>query len=663
MRILTVIPIAKGIGKDTLTYFTKDEAPIGSIVSMPLRKKSVYGLVVASREATEVKSELKSLSYSLKKIENLKSTTFLSEVFVRAAQKIADYHASTVGAVLSALIPTSILENSADISYTPKESPKGVFFETLLLQSEDKERYATYKSLIREEFAKGRSVFFCLPTTEDLRSAESSLEKGIEKYTHTIHGGLSKKEILSTWQKIISETHPVLIIATGSFLSIPKEDIGTIILEKESSRAYKMQTRPFVDLRTAAEIICKEKNIHLVLGDMLLRTETLFEGKSGKYAELSPLKFRSLSSAHCELLSMRETHSVQDAKKPARPNARLNGEVGQDFSHSGRKEFSIFHDSVKDMLLAGKENNERTFVFCGRKGLFPTTVCNDCGTLVLCKNCNAPVVLYGKPATAKSAHSKNLFVCHHCGERRDAAELCRHCNSWRLTPLGLGIDRVVEELEKLLPGVKIIVMDKDHVSTHKQAVKERDLFYNTPGAILVGTEMALVYLNQKVENTVVASLDSFFSIPDFRINEKVFHILLTLRSISEKNMLVQTRQENGSSSWRIFDYALRGNLMDFYREEVEERKAMGYPPFATFIKLTLIGEKTAVKKEMQATAELLKPFELSIFEAWLPGAAAKYTLHGLISLPKGRWVEPELLTKLRGLSPKFLIKIDPDTLL
>lgn len=632
MRIVTVIPISRGISKDTLTYFTQKDVTAGSIVSIPLRNKTVFGLVVDSKVAQEMKSELKSLTYNIKKIDNIESRSFVSDSFIESAQKIADYNASSVGSVLSALIPKVILEGSKDLSYTPKEKPEGIFYETVLIQSETSERYSTYRSLIREEFAKNRSVFFCMPGTEDLFNAKITLEKGIEKYTYVLHSGLSKKETLQIWQQIIEEAHSVLIIATGSFLSIPRSDLGTIVLEKESSRSYKMQTRPYIDIRTAVKTIAKQSNVRVVLGDIFLRTETLWEGKNGAYAELSPLKFRSLTTATCELVDMR---TPQDMKK---------------------KEFKIFDEKLKKMILHAKENNEHTFLFCGRKGLYPQTVCSDCGTVVVCKNCNTPVVLYSKK---NSSQTRNLFVCHHCGERRDAEELCVHCNGWRLNPLGIGIERVVEEVNLIMKDANVVIIDKEHISTHKQAVKARDLFYKNPGSIMVGTEMALSYLNEDIENIAVVSIDSYFSIPDFQINEKIFHILLTLREKSQKNLIFQTRQENT----KIFDYALRGNLMDFYRDEIEERKSIGFPPFTTYVKISLEGEKTSIKKEMEKTVEYMKPFEVSVFDAFNPGSKSKYTVHGLISLPRGKWIDKDLLNKLRGLPPQFIIRIDPITLL
>lgn len=614
------------MSRDTLTYFTKKHVIPGSIVTVPLRSKQAYGLVVNSKSVEENKSEIKSLSYSIKKIDSVESHSFLSTSFIESVSKIADYYATTVGAVLSVLLPKSILESSSDLTYTPRKKKTDSFHETLLVQCDNEERFALYKSLIREEFAKGNSVYFCVPTQEDISSSRKILEKGIESFTYTLHGKIVPKTLIDMWKKITKETHPILIIGTGSFLSIPRDDIGTIIVEKESSRGYTTISRPFLDIRKVARIITKVSNQKLILGDSLLRIETLHEEKSGDSVPLSPLKFRSLSSAECRLVDMR---TPKDHDK---------------------REFKIISDEMKEMISRGEKNNELTFVFCSRKGLAPSTVCSDCGTVVTCDVCSSPVVLH-----AKNGH--NVYMCHQCGRSREADVLCTVCKGWRLTTLGIGIDRVVQELSILFPTRKIFIMDKEHITTHLRAVKTRDTFFDSPTSILVGTEMAISYLNQKVQNVAIVSMDSFFSIPDYKIHEKIFHILLDLRTIAEKKFIVQTRQEHVE----IFDDALKGNLFDFYRREIEEREELQFPPFTTSIKLSLTGEKKAVRNEMEKLVDFLKPQTVSVFESFITGK--EYTAHGLIMLPCKVWVEPELLTKLRSLPPSVTIKIDPDTLL
>ncbi len=636
MKILTVIPIKKGIGKDTLSYFTSEDISLGSIVKVPVRNQITPGLVIDIRDAKEMKADIKALSYNLKKIERIESHSFLAEKFIIGVKKVSDYFAGSLGSTLSQLLPKIIIENSNKIKFEEKKDKKknkNIYNDVVLLQTDDEERYGTYRSLIREEFARGNSVYFCLPTTEDILNAKNILEKGIENFTYILHSNLKKEEILNTWEKLSTEDHPVLILGTGMFISVPRNDLGTIILEKESSRSYKTQNRPYIDIRIAIEIIARSLGIRLVLGDSLLRIETLWDEKEGKYSTLSPLKFRSTSRANTDIIQMK---LPEDKEK---------------------KEFSLISNELKKLLRENKDNNEHTFLFCGRKGLYPTTVCSDCGRVVSCKICEAPVVLYSKKNP--DGQNSNYFICHHCGDKRDANELCRYCSSWRLNTLGIGIDKVNETFEEIVPGAKIFIMDSDRIKTHKQAKKIRDEFYSTPGSVLLGTELALPYLNHHVENSAIVSIDSYFSIPDYQINEKVFHILLSIRHATNNKMLIQTRKENV----KIFEYASKGNLLDFWKTEVEDRKITDYPPFKKYIKISIEGEKNQVRKEMENAKLILEPYKMDIYDAFTPGSARRFTVHGLLAVEKSPEQDLLLLQKLKSLPPKFSVRVDPITLL
>ncbi len=631
MNILEVIPIAKAISKETLTYFSSLHIPLGSVAHIPLRNKKINGIVISSTPVSEKKGEIKNLSYQIKKIDAVHDKTFLLPEFVESARAIADYTASSTGAVLSALVPKVLIESIRSL-FEPRPRERIQNSQALVLQASDEERYAMYKSYIREEFAHNGSVFFVLPTIEDIKNAKKSLEKGIENYTYVFHTELSKKEIVESWNKVIASEHPVLILCTGSFLCIPRHDLGTIIVENESSRGYTGHVRPYIDVRKAAEVIARTYGIKLVLGDMALRIETVWKQKNDIYAELSTLKFRSLSTSESALI---------DARRP---------------KNAPTKKFEIFTPALKELIKQNKEHNELLFLFCGRKGLAPISVCHDCGETVTCEECGAPVSTYTKRSASETLH---MFVCNKCGTKRSAHETCKRCGSWNLQTLGIGIETVEKELKVLFPDTHVFVMDKTRIKTHKQAVTLADKFYDHPGSILLGTEMALTYLNKKINNAGVVSLDAFFAIPDFRINEKVMHILLFLRNIAEHALIVQTRQPDQS----VFDYALKGNLSDFYREEIGVRKSLGYPPFQTFIKISREGKKVEARKAMEEAKKFLAPYEVSLFESFHKGTDANYIVHGLIMLGSDEWVDKTLLSKLRALPPDFQIKIDPDSLL
>src|SRR3989344_9135640 len=270
MNIIEVIPIAKGMSMDSLSYFTSKETPIGAIVDIPVRKKILHGLVVSTRKAEDIKSEVKSAPYPLKKLDKIKSTQFFSKEFMDTVEKVAEYYATNIGSVLDILVPEYILKNISKLKIqkntgkvkilekdNKKEGEKNKILNTVdnkfVVQGDDEERYGTWKSLIRQEFARKRSVFFLLPTIEEAEYTFSVLEKGIEGYIFILNGSLSPKKIIETWNKIIKEPHPVVIVATGAFLSLERSDIETIVVEKERSSVYKIIRRPFLDVRYIAE--------------------------------------------------------------------------------------------------------------------------------------------------------------------------------------------------------------------------------------------------------------------------------------------------------------------------------------------------------------------------------------------------------------------------
>ncbi len=644
MNLLTIIPISRGIGKEYLTYFSLQQPPLGSLVEVPLRGRTIMGLVTGIETVQSKKTEIKNLPYGIKRMERIAATKFLLPNFMEAVTDIAEYYAATTGAILSVLLPKAILESIDTITqYSSAVLPAqrlSAAGDISSIQAHDEERFGAYKSLIREEFARKKSVFVVLPGREEIRTMQLVLSKGIDQHTYVLHTGLSKKDIIETWKNILATEHPVLIIATGYFLAVPRADIATIIIEGESSRGFSVPARPYLDLRFVAETIAKKNGIRLVYGASLLRVETMYRIKENDIAEFGTMKFRALSEAECVLADMRTPKGVS----------------GQPLTHV-KKEFVVIGDTLREGLIQAVENNERSFLLCGRKGLSPITVCGDCGQTVSCENCGAPTVLY-----------KDTFLCRRCGQKHSTEITCSRCRSWKLVPLGIGIETAQLELQILFPDTEIFLMDKDHVKTHKQAETLIKKFFNnsgtssSAGAILLGTELAIPYLSYanplqpSIDFSGVVSIDSLFAIPEFRMNEKIMHMLVSIRSATQKKMIVQTRRPEE----KLFEYALRGNLSDFYRDEIVERERFGYPPFNTFIKITLEGKKAHVREKMEQAQEMFKPFDLNIFESQ---SSSLYAVHGLLIVPKTKWPDENLLERLRSLSPDFIIKVDPESLL
>lgn len=633
MKIVTVVPLSRGIFRDQLSYFTSSPVRLGSLVSVPVRNQISHAIVVEIEDAKAVKSRLKSASFSIKKIDKVQEVPIFAPTFIEAACATAEYFATTPGSVIGSLIPKDILEayvnNEMPEAHHAERTLTSLKNEHLVFQTDEEERMSTYKSFIRESFAKKESVFFCMPSTQKIEQAYSALEKGISPYTFALHGKLSKEKIKETWKNILLSQRPVLIIATGSFLSIPRNDIGAIIFDLENTSGYKMSQRPFLDYRTFAEKYAAKTHIKLIFGDVFLRVETLEREKQKELLPLAPIKFRMQESAQEHIVDMQK----------------------EDVSVAG-KTFTIISSDLNKLIEHSKENNEHLFILTSRRGMNPITVCGDCGTLVQCGSCSAPMTLHKKG-------SENIFICHKCGNRKTSDVTCEHCGSWKLTPLGLGSELIESEVASAHPDAKIFRLDADTATTHKKAKDVSTLFLNTPGSILVGTEMALSYLGTSIANVAVASIDSLFALPDFRGNERIFNLLLRLYSKARNVFLIQTRNIHTP----LFAYILRGNLLDFYKDEIAERKDLGYPPFKTFIKITREGEKEAVIADMKKLTEDLRNYDALAFPAFIQEIKNKYRMHMLIKLDRGTWIDKNLLAILRSLPPSFSINVDPENLL
>ncbi|MFA6294877.1 MAG: hypothetical protein WC666_00445 [Candidatus Paceibacterota bacterium] len=669
MNIITVIPISGSKIASELSYFTSSDIPIGAIVSVPLRSKTIHAIVTGVESVENLKTDIKNAPFTIRKLGKIKATVFFPASFIDACKSLSEYYATTVGAVINTLVDNSILQDSNKIppplppqaSFNLKDPVSAKRITSFAVQGDETDRMSSWRSLIREEFAQKKSIVFYVPTLEDCERIYNTLEKGIEGYIWKLNGSLLKKKIHSAWKKIPEIDHPIVVIATGSFSLLPRGDIETVIIEHENGRGWISQKAPYIDIRHALEVISRQNNQTVYIADNMLRTETLYrlDKGNGDIEEGSPFKWRSISTAHDTLVDMRNINYHEDypEQENAIPESVVLASGKTTFASpdaSKKSGFRVISKQLESLIRTNREESTHLFILTIRRGLSPMTVCSDCETIVTCKNCSTPIVLH-----TSTESGKNFFMCHLCGERRSADETCAFCGSWRLTPLGIGIDRVSEEIKKRFPDIDLFKIDADSTKNERQIHDILEKFKSKPGSILLGTELALQYLRDKLEHIAVASLDTFFSLPDFRIQEKVMHTLIRLRAQTTRTFLVQTRRPTE----KVFEYGLKGNLSDFYKKTIHERKQFTYSPFFVLIKLSIEGKKEEIAQSMVEVEKLLAPSEIDIFPAFTSTVRGKSVIHGLIKVVAHAWPDPDLIAKLRALPPSVSVKINPESLL
>lgn len=547
----------------------------------------------------------------------------------------------------SSLIPSVFRENYEAISKfkndisKESDSPTNLRPEKFLFQASFEDRISFYKNLVRASFAEKKSVFIALPTEYDVSVMSEVLSKGIENFTFPLKNSFSPKKLIKIYGEIVSMDHPVLVLGTAPFLSIPRHDWGAIIVEKESNPAYKMQSRPYIDMRTFAEIFASKIGAKFILGDSLLRFESLSKKGTMGWSEAQPLSFRTDWNGD---IYISDKYEEKD----------------------GKKKFRVLSDEtlekIKETLKAGKN----VFIFSLRKGLATYTICKDCSTPLLCEKCSSPVVLY-----LSKDGKKRMFSCNRCKAEKDPNTKCENCGSWNLLPLGIGTETVMEELKKVFGGKKrkILKLDKESAKTAKGAEKIIKEFEESSGSILVGTELALFYLKEKTSLSVIASFDSLWTIPNFRMSEKILRILFSILSKTKDTLCIETRNGEDPAILAL----KRDSLLQFAREELKDREFLSYPPFKRFVKITHSGNKNETLKAKKILLETFKDYNPDIFSGFVPRVKNKYITNALIKLDVDNWSLPEilpnshidqnLLVLLLSLPPSFAINVDPEDLL
>ena len=647
VQIVEVVPLSRTARIESLSYFSADPVSVGQLAKIDIRRKKVWGLIVSVRAVEDAKAEIKSSGFQLKRLGKAQPGAFFRPEFVTAAREAARWHAAEAGAVLASFVPAALSEKppaAAADDIAPRGNRVAAKY---CVMDRDVDRFAEYRSIARQELARRRSLLFLVPTAEDARVAAESLGKGIQGSCFELSSAVSAKAQLSRWAEAVAADRPIVVVATPAFMALPRADWGAIVLERESSPAYRTRRRPIIDCRHLAERYAEALGCPIYLGDLMLRADTVQRYRAHEIMEHRNLRLRALSDAECEVVEVAKAADegpVKTGEDIAAAAARAEARRGP---------FSI---EMSAMLDEARGRGERTFLFVGRKGLAPLLTCDDCGHTISCGSCDRPLALYG----AKGAKSSEVR-CRTCGTARAADDCCPRCGSWRLKGLGFGTETVAAALAAKAPDAQVFVVDAEVTPTAAAARKAVEKWYATPGGILVGTEMAANLAREEFECLGIISVDALLAVPEYRMRERVLAVLLHLRSHAKRRVLIQTRLKGET----LYAHAARGTLADFYREELDERREYGFPPFGLLIRAT-VGGKTqaeAVKRAKEICADVIPGREPSIYAGRDPLAKGVFAAHALWKLPRDPWPDPAVVRAIKTLPMDVALEVDTDAIL
>jgi primosomal protein N' (replication factor Y) len=397
-----------------------------------------------------------------------------------------------------------------------------------------------YLQLIEQVLSKGQQVLVLVPEIGLTPQTVSRFEKRFKAKTSTLHSKLTDRERLQRWQSAKLGNSDI-IIGTRSSIFTPLPNLGLIVVDEEHDLSFKQQEGVRYSARDIAIVRAQRRNIPLILGSATPSLESLLNAQQGRYQHL--------------ILHRR----ANELKLPAFSTVDTNS--------------AALHDTCIAEINKTLDNQQQALVFINRRGYAPTLICQDCGWISLCSQCDCRMTLHriGKPQ----------LHCHHCDTRTPVPNHCPHCQSTQLQALGTGTQRSEEQLERLFPNIPVLRLDRDKVSRKGEWESALEQINSGEPCLIVGTQMlAKGHHFANLGLVVIIGLDQSFFSSDFRGAERMGQLLTQVagRAGREKQsgkVLVQTQFADHPH----LKLLLENGYPDFANALVSERKLTAMPPF------------------------------------------------------------------------------------
>ena len=188
-------------------------------------------------------------------------------------------------------------------------------------------------------------------------------------------------------------------------------------------------------------------------------------------------------------------------------------------------------------------------------------------------------------------HAANQrLMCHHCGHSQPVNGDCDQCGGHMKT-IGIGTQKVQQELEQMFPGVEILRMDADTVTAANSHDVLLSRFEKENIPILVGTQMVTKGLNfENVTLVGIIDADSTLYVDHYRASETAFSMLTQVigrsgRGEKSGRAIIQTMTPEHT----VLQLAATQDYDRFYDLEITLRQLQNAPPFSDIFTVVFVG--------------------------------------------------------------------------
>ena len=499
-----------------------------------------------------------------------------------------------------------------------------------------------YLAALDRAIALGKRVLVLVPEISLTPQTVRRFAERLPGQVAVMHSRLSLGEHFDMWHEIRDGRYAV-VIGPRSALFAPQPDLALVIIDEEHEWTYKQQEgSPRYHARRSAEELCALTGAVLVLGSATPDVESRFRADDGAF-RLLELPERLLPA---------DDGSVEAGPLPEVDVVDLREEL----KASNR---SIFSRPLAAAMHRALDAREQVILFLNRRGTASFVQCRDCGFVPECRSCAVALTYhesedgqaYGPSGTPARL---GALICHYC--RRQIKPLptrCPECQGGRIRQVGLGTQRVEEEVRRAFPEARTLRWDRDVTrgrDSH-EAILARFLAHEAD--VLIGTQMIAKGLDMPLVTLVgVVTADTALHLPDFRATERTFQLLEQVAGRAGRGprggrVIIQTYtpENHAIQSVRRHDYD------SMYERDIEFRRNLGYPPFGRLVRLTFAHTGAAYSQEQAAAMASRLTQERD--RRGLPNLDVLGPAPAFVPRVRGRW---RWNLVLRGADPVALIR-------
>ena len=388
-----------------------------------------------------------------------------------------------------------------------------------------------------------------------------------------LHSNLSEGERYDTWRRARAGQLKV-VIGARSALFAPLPHVKLIVLDEFHDGSYHQTNIPFYDAVQAAQHYAEICGAVCIFGSATPPIDAMYLAiplpslpPRGEGISSPPPRGGVRGGA---LLELPDRIADRDLPPVDVVDMRAELRIGNT---------SIFSRALRDALAEMLTRGEQAILFLNRRGSATYVFCRDCGHTLKCPRCDTPLTLH--------ATGRSQLLCHRCNYTRQMPKTCPECGSRKIRGYGLGSERVENEVNELFPDARTLRWDYDTTRTKDAHELILSHFSAHRADVLVGTQMLAKGLDLPMVTLVgVVLADVGLNLPDPFAAERVFQTLTQVagragRSARGGRVVLQTFDPEHY----VVQFASRHDYAGFYAHELEQRRRLGYPPFAKLVRL------------------------------------------------------------------------------